>query len=93
MQTTNNKQDFKTALYHAKTSLRESITAIDELNGRLEELRHYQRIIDGMSESSNDSMQEIEDFYKTLPTWDCIEGLIEEVENVKEELQGGATHE
>lgn len=70
-----NKQDFIEALRLAEESLRESIGAIDYLNGRLEELEYYGEFVDELDAKSQEVMNDAHRMYHELPVWDTLESL------------------
>jgi hypothetical protein len=84
----NSIDNFAVALYNATKSLRESIHAIDDLNGRLEELENYMEHRDKLSDGARDSLQVAHEFYVALPVWDTIETLAERLNEVRNEVGG-----
>jgi hypothetical protein len=82
----NSLDNFATALFLATRTLRASIPAIDDLNGRLEELEHYMEHREKLSDGARDTLQVAYEFYVALPVWDTIETLADRLKDVREEV-------
>jgi hypothetical protein len=82
----NSIDNFAVALYNANKSLREALHAIDDLNGRLEELSNYQEHHAKLSEKAVSTLDDAHVFYVALPVWETIESLAERLNEVRNEV-------
>lgn len=75
-----NKKDFIQALRLLADSLNGAAPLIDELNGRMEEIRHYTEFTGDLDDETIDTLGEIEEFYMSMPVFDGVKTWSETLE-------------